>query len=349
MGEQRTASGGGRGAARMLFLGGIGSGGTDLMWNILNAHQEVFLVGELPFLPALADRYPPSIPAERLGDLVRELRRLDEYNTLAHHHWENFLSDRKDEIPLGPPPEPVGGRVTIAQAYEWLIGVPRHVRVTGNKTPTNAENIGRLARLFPGAHFVLVARDPRDVALSWRARWDRDELLTADKWERRLAAGRAQLAELEDGHGLLIRYEDVLEDLEACARRLCEFLGLDFDARMLEFDKHVTKTISGQENRGRPLIADNHGKWRAQMPFDVVRRIEEITWHGLIAFGYAPSLAEGPVPLTRFERLRGRARDVGSVLLGRNAHQTRGARGRRWARRIVLQVKRLVRHRRITT
>jgi hypothetical protein len=334
--------------AGMVFLGGVGSGGTDLLMNIMNAHGEMFVPGEIPFLPAIADKFAARVPAGDVAAAAAEMRRLDEYNTLGHHHWQNWVSDRKDEIDVGPPPAPVDGHVTLARIYQWLLGVPEHITWTGNKTPTNTENIDRLARAFPDARFVLIVRDPRDVALSWRSRWNRDERMTADKWDRRLAAGRRHLAALPGDRALVVRYEQVLDDLETVCRDICAFLDLPFDPEMLRFHEHVTKTIDGQENRGRPLKAGNYGKWRTKLAPKLVRRVEEIAWDGLHAYGYEVTAATGKRPLTRAERLLGRATDVRAVLLGTNRHQHINPRKQR-IKRIVLQTKRYILRRDITT
>ena len=38
-----------------LFVGGFPSGGTDLLKNILNAHPDIYINGEMPFLYKLAN------------------------------------------------------------------------------------------------------------------------------------------------------------------------------------------------------------------------------------------------------------------------------------------------------
>jgi hypothetical protein len=330
--------------ARLVFLGGVGSGGTDLLMNVLNAHGEVFIPGEIPFLPRIADEFPALVPAERVAAVTARMRQLDEYRTLTHHHWTNFVSDRKDEVELGPPPDPRDGRVSLSAIYLWLLGVPENIAWSGNKTPTNTENMDRLARAFPDARFIVIVRDPRDVVMSWRRRWDRDERLTADKWERRLARGREHIAALPAGTVLVVRYEDLLGDLQGVSHRLCAFLELDFDPAMLRFHEHVTKTIGGQENRGRPLVAGNAAKWRTGLSPSLVERVEEIAWSGMHAHGYDVIRAQGPRPLTRLERARGRAQDFRSVMIGRSPLQ-RVNRRRAHARRIVLQSKKLLLHR----
>ena len=331
----------------MLFLGGVGSGGTDLLMNVVNAHPAVFVPGEVPFLPAIADRFPPAVAPDQVPTVLEALRELDVYRTLEHHHWDNFVADSKDPVQLGPPPEPIDGEVSLARIYQWVLGVPDSKRWTGNKTPTNTENIDRLARAFPGARFAIIVRDVRDVALSWRDRWGRDELMTADKWDRRLARGREHLAALDPHQWIVVRYEDLLDDLEATARRLCDFLDLDFDDRMLAFHEHVTKSIGGQENRGRALVRNNSEKWRTAMKPHLVRRVEEIAWEGMGAHGYSPSLAQGPRSLTAVERLHGRGRDVAAVVMGTNTKQHPN-RLRAHVRRIQLHIRQRIFHRDLT-
>ena len=333
---------------RLVFLGGVGSGGTDLLMNILNAHGAVFVAGEVPFLAQLADELPAQVPVADVPAAAARMHQLDEYKTLVHHNYANFIGDRKDEVELGPPPEPIDGQVSLGAIYRWLLSVPEDVVWSGNKTPTNTENMDRLARAFPGARFIVIVRDPRDLVMSWRRRWDREERLTADKWERRLARGRHHARALPPGSVLVVRYEDVLEDLETVARTVCDFLDLEFDPAMLSFQEHVTKTIGGQENRGRALVAGNAGKWRSGLSPRLVRRVEEIAWAGMHVYGYEVSLAAGPRPLTRLERIRGRAQDVRAVLLvGSNVQRVN--RRRSHVQRIVLQAKKALRHRDITT
>jgi len=328
----------------MLFLGGVGSGGTDLLMNIVNAHPAIFVVGEMPFLPGLAARTGASVPAGQLDAVATEMRRLDEYNTFGHHHWTNWINDSKENVPLGPPPEPVNGELTVAAIFRWMLGTPADIVWTGNKTPTNTENIDRLTRLFPDARFIVVVRDPRDVAVSWRRRWGRDERLTADKWETRLAAGRRHLRDLPGDRALILHFEDLLTDLDASCREICDFLALDFDPRMLRFHETVTKTIGGQENRGRPVLTGNREKWRTALRKDQVRRVEEIAWEGMRIHGYEPQHATGPRPLSRVERLRGRARDIWAVLfVGSRFQKTNRRRDR--IHRILLQAKKHLLHR----
>jgi hypothetical protein len=61
-----------------------------------------------------------------------------------------------------------------------------------------------------------------------------------------------------------VDYEDVIDDLEAQARRLIDFLGLTWDDACLDFhaNPRVVRTASVNQVR-RPLYATSKGRGRA--------------------------------------------------------------------------------------
>lgn len=311
--------------AGLVFLGGFGSGGTDLLKNVLNAHPEVSLPGEFPFLPRLADETGPLVPAHRAERVLARLRALDVYG--------NFP---RPEAPL-PPPQNGGYRLS---ALYGSLATRDHVRWTGNKSPGNTQNIDKLKAMFPDAKFVIIVRDVRDVALSWSRKWGKDKLACAAKWDMRMRLGRQLAAELPAEDVLFVRYEGLLEDLEGTARDLCQFLGLDFAPEMLTYHESVTAVVPGKLNYGKALIADNHGKWRTGLSSRDVRRIEEIAYQGMAVYGYSPLAAQGARPITRLESLRGRVRDAwATVFVGNRAIQTGRLRHR--ARTVTFELRRL--------
>lgn len=328
------------GTARLVFLCGVASGGTDLLQNVVNGHPAIFMPGEFPFLAQAADRFGAAVPPEQLDELIAELRRLDEYNTFVHHHYVNFMADRKDPVTLPPPPAPrADGLIATDDVYRWLLGVPAGTAWTGNKTPTNTENMDKLRVLFPASRFIVIVRDARDVALSWRRKWGKDERLAATKWDRRLKRGRELAATMPDDV-LFVRYEDLLDDLESTCRAICAFLDLEYDPVMLTFYERQTKQIDGKPNWGKPLVPGNYGKWRSAFGAAKARRIEELAFEGLVAHGYALEHAAAARPLRRPEQVAGLARDVHATVFVGNRHQQQG-RYRERARQILLEVRKL--------
>lgn len=150
----------------------------------------------------------------------------------------------------------------------------------------------RLLHLFPGARYVHLVRDPRDVARSWlEFGWE------GNGW----AAGRAWAA-LETLWDRIepriprdrvheLRFEDLVREPQAELERLCSFLGVPYTDAMLRY--HETSTYG-------PIDPGQIGKWRKKLPLREQRRVDGEIGAGLLASrGYepcgAPPLRAGPL------------------------------------------------------
>ncbi len=146
-------------------------------------------------------------------------------------------------------------------------------RIFVDKMPLNLLNLALIAKLFPQAKMILALRDPRDVVLScFRRRFQMSanmyELLDLDDAARFYAAAMDVAAAAREKLSLPVfesSYEMLVADMGAHARLLCEFLGIPYDARMLDFDETArSRTIAtpsgAQIARG---LASGEGQWRA--------------------------------------------------------------------------------------
>jgi len=334
------------GEAKLVFLCGFPSGGTDLLMSVMNAHRQIFIPGEFPLLPAMARTYGSTVEAKDVDRLITAFLGHDGYQNFRNHYWTNFQANRKEEVTLGPlPPADGDGVYSLSMIYRYLLGVPDSVLWTGNKTPSNTEQIDGLRTLFPGARFIVIARDVRDVALSWRRKWGKDEVFASAKWAQRMRTGLDSLAQLEESAGLLLSFEQLLDDLPGVCAAICSFLDLEFDSEMLSFHEKTTKVIAGKPNWGKPLVAGNYGKWRGVMAPKMVRRIEEISLPTMTALGYEASAADQHVPVTQLERMRGYARDAWATAAVHNRYmQNRSVRTR--LRNVLFEARKLVSARR---
>jgi hypothetical protein len=64
-----------------------------------------------------------------------------------------------------------------------------------------------------------------------------------------------------------VDYENYTSDLEGTARRIVDFVGLDWDPRCLDFYKidRAVRTASNWQVR-QPIYATSVGRWRNYMP-----------------------------------------------------------------------------------
>ena len=114
-----------------------------------------------------------------------------------------------------------------------------------DKLPDNIRFLGLIALLWPGARVIVCSRDLRDIAVSswlngfaltWSKKWEHIARRFAD-YQRIVAHWRQTKAV----QWLDVRYEDLVGDLEGHARRLIDYVGLEWDAACLEF--HATKRV----------------------------------------------------------------------------------------------------------
>jgi tetratricopeptide (TPR) repeat protein len=226
---------GGLQSERPVFVVGLPRSGTTLLEQILASHPEIFGAGELTltrdaFSAVCGGPQPDAIHLSGLNaDRIRE--------TAIRHLGE------------------LGRRNATA------------LRVV-DKLPENYHYLGFLAALFPRARFIHCRRDLRDVGVScWMAnfrevRWaSQPEHLAArfleyrrfmDHWRRVLPAPI-----------LDVSYEETVTDLEAVARRLISWCGLEWDAGCLGFHRgqRTVRTASAVQVR-QPLYATSVGRWR---------------------------------------------------------------------------------------
>jgi hypothetical protein len=146
-----------------------------------------------------------------------------------------------------------------------------------------------LQRWMPDAHFVLLARDPRDVLCSWRAHGRRrnDSQGRLEHLDARVFA-RSWRAIYEDGaprlkNTLQLRYEDLLSRPRHYVQRILAHIGLDWheaiDATLgpsAWFDEHGTSESPRQ----------SIGRWRRDLGDDELSVVEEICAVPMGRFGY---------------------------------------------------------------
>jgi tetratricopeptide (TPR) repeat protein len=144
---------------------------------------------------------------------------------------------------------------------------PGAPRVT-DKMPHNFLHLGLIARLFPAARIVHVARDPRDCCLSCffqpfvgshaYARDLADLGFYYREYERLVAHWKAVL----DLPWLDVSYEALVADQEGESQRLIAFLDLEWDDACLRFQElDRTVATSSYDQVRRPMYASSVGRW----------------------------------------------------------------------------------------
>jgi hypothetical protein len=247
-----------------FFIVGNDRSGTTMLRLIVDRGADAAVPPESMFLTDFAAAFDAGGPRDEHAAAQ-----------LMHEVWEH-PKVRLWELPPQAPAVPAG--LTGQDAYRFIAAAPfeayaaRHgKRRWGDKTPHYLHHVDDLLRLWPGARFVVLVRDGRDVALSLRRMpfGPNNAWAAAQWWARGIRAGSRAQRE-HPGAVLTVRYEDLAWRPEAEVRRLCEFLGLDYAEDMLALEHVDPARIVPDQAAWFPTLFDGIntsavGRWQREM------------------------------------------------------------------------------------
>jgi hypothetical protein len=305
---------GGLGPNPYVFVVGSPRSGTTLLRRIVDAHSQIAITPESQWI---VEYYNRRIGVTPEGVVTRELvPRL-----LEHPKFHQVGAGVEDLEGLFDGPGPVEYATLVSRLFDRYCRA-QGKSLAGDKTPVYVRQIGVLHRLWPRARFIHLIRDGRDVCLSllnWKKKaarmtqlfstWEEDRVDTAALcWERDVCRGREQGRLLDSGLYHELRYEALVTRPEEEVRDLCCFLGLPYEADMLEFHRGRSRSELGLSPKEAWLpITPGLRDWRSQMSRADVERFEAVAGSLLEELNYARGCASlSAATLERAARLRTR-------------------------------------------
>lgn len=272
--------------AHPFFIVGCPRSGTTLLRLLLHAHSrlavapENYMISEN--LPLVNRHVDGAALAGRL---------------LADPHFADFgLEERQIRPALERLEHPrfADLLLVIYEAYARRLDKARW----GDQTPSYVVLMDPVRELFPDACFVHLLRDARDVALSWRRLGEHRHQswwAIGRAWSWYVTTGRRTGRRLGPEAYHELHYEDLVAEPERALRGVCAFLGEDFEPAMLEYHRdaplHIPHRMAETHHQKlvRPVLADNAGRWRAEMTLPQRLAVELPARAALAATGYPVS------------------------------------------------------------
>jgi tetratricopeptide (TPR) repeat protein len=226
----------------LVFLVGFPRSGTTLLDSILRSHPEVSVVEEKPMVRKMYNHFKGSVTPVSLATLnnhqINELRDIY-FKELATH----FSSKMKHTLVI-------------------------------DKFPLNIIHVGLIHRIFPDAKFILALRHPYDCVLScfmqnFKLNDAMANFLTIEDSARfydasiRLWNEYNRVLDLNVGQ---LKYEDLIQDLQASVTPMLNFLDLEWDDNLLNYQQ--TALSRGQINTPsynqvtQKLYTQANGRWK---------------------------------------------------------------------------------------
>jgi hypothetical protein len=172
--------------------------------------------------------------------------------------------------------------------HRELVAARKSVLV--NKTPNDVFIADLIARCWPDARFIYLLRHPGAIERSRQATRPQD---SPERNARMVLRYGTAIEEARAARpGITIRYEELTTDPRAVTRAVCKYLGVPWEASMLDY---------GRFDHGR--MKPGLGDWKAKIKSGEVQEadpppaLDEIhpSLHELcVAWGYAPAPAVQP-------------------------------------------------------
>jgi len=223
-----------------VFIVGMPRCGSSLTEQILSCHPGLFGAGEREYIPTIA---------RRLG-----------YETLDAAAY-------RDAIRNLPP----GALDAIAEGYRSLIATAGFEKGRSlDKFLHNFLHVGLIKLLFPAAQIIHCRRQALDCCFSiYTSPFDQghsyaNDLADLGWYYRRYEGLMREWQALFPGSVLDVHYEDTVQDLEASARRILDFLELPWNPAVLDFtqSERGVATVSKWQVR-QPLYSTSVNRWKA--------------------------------------------------------------------------------------
>lgn len=258
-----------------IFVVGVARSGTTLLSAMLSAHSRLDCGPESRFFARFrhvdAERRatildPVTWPRPAV-DFIASLRNqghpIHELFGLELGEIGRYLAWRE------PSPAAMLESLTVLHARQagkprWIEKTPRHLLMTDT-----------LRQLWPAAPIVRIVRDPRDTALSLaRMPFATDSvvgnLVRIDHDHR---VSRAAIT--ADPRVMTARYEDLVTEPERELRRICSFIGEDYEPGMLDAREQAGNVAAEHEwwkaSVSGPLQTGSVGRWHEEMSADACR------------------------------------------------------------------------------
>lgn len=257
-----------------IVLGGCGRSGTTLLRMMLDSHRRICCGPESSLFRRRA--IDPRRLADRFGFSDDEVRAI--YDAAA-------------------------SRPAFIEGFAALCMQKAGKARWAEKTPRNISRIADIFRWFPGARFVHVLRDGRDVACSLRTH-PRHKVVDgklvptgvrkpiagcARRWVRDIEGSRRWWS---DPRFMTVRYEDLVLDPQPALERLMAFIGEAWDEAMLAHSsadslfRDATRFAQNPEALGAVSTA-SLGRWQRDLDERDKRTFKRIAGPLLVELGYA--------------------------------------------------------------
>jgi hypothetical protein len=246
---------------------------------MLHAHPDVCFGAETHFFKKMiiyAQLHGGTISGKELLDRLQKYR-IRERSSMDWSQIQPEMEIRLDDL--------------TSMFMEVLATACPEVPTMGDKDTEYVRYIPHLHFYFPDAYLIHIVRDPRDVLASRKkAGWSKDTLSAFHAAEYQYYMDRVPAwgKEYFKERYISLRYEDLISAPEDSLKVMCDQLGLEYQAAMLNYHEQNEALVEDderawKENVFKPVLGGNAGKWKESL---TSREL------GMVEVGYEDQMTE---------------------------------------------------------
>jgi len=231
---------------QIAFASGPSRSGTTLLQLVLSAHPEIHITPETKFTKTLlnisrSNKERRNLSQSNVRVLVEKISNDSFLRSWPYAIQDNLLAYIKQHRK----------EITPSDIYLHLLKTPKKesekCAYIGNKQEVFVDGHGpTIKKIFPDAKFIIIVRDPRDVAKSVIQNFSRERDRGVMKSATTTFSANKYINQLKSKYPkdvLVIRYEDLILSPRNTCMEICDYLNLQYSDNMINFYK---KNQSGE-------------------------------------------------------------------------------------------------------
>lgn len=284
-----------------IFIFGNPRSGTTLLRLMVNAHPEIVVAPECGFAQWLHEDFKgwkeKNVEDEIiLQDFIDKLfasRKFDTWGLDEKMVAENVISLRPKNY----------AQLVSSIYFTYAKSKSNSFTRWGDKNNYYIDHIELIFELFPNAKAILIVRDGRDVACSYRelakrkidSRYSPNLPVSmkeiAAEWRKNNKKALDDLKKFAPSGFHTIRYEDMVTESEEAMVALCNSIGLEYSTEMLDYHKDVKRNepeefLQWKEKTLKRPMTTQVGRYNQDLTKEEIDDFENIAHDLLTSFNY---------------------------------------------------------------
>ncbi|MDJ0898980.1 MAG: sulfotransferase [Xenococcus sp. MO_188.B8] len=277
-----------------LFIVGMHRSGTKLIRDLLNQHPRISIPTiESYCIPYLINQFgnPPKFEDDN------EFQNF--YDALTKTTFFSNMQSMGFTVSKAYLDKNIVDRRSWSEIFEVIFRfyIPQEKNkdvIWGDKTPQYLSRLRFLKALYPQAKFIHIIRHPGDYCISAKKAWGKNIFRSANSWRYEIENARIASRDFADDY-LEVFYENLVEEPEQVLSNICDFLGCEFNTKMLYLDR-PTENLGDTKGQVE-IVKTNKYKYLKVLNIHTIKRIEEIVYPVASSLGYDLKFAKKFKPL----------------------------------------------------